>query len=79
MRLNLEKVEFLDCNSILEANNEDDFCKKCVADFDKVGGCKCMASDDCDQLSLIPEGCFKCGQKAMEYCDLKEGKNKKNL
>ena len=29
-----------------------------------------MEANDCDQFSLIPQGCFKCGEKAMEYCDL---------
>ena len=33
-----------------------------------------MASDDCDQFSLIPEGCSNCGDKAEEFCDSKEGK-----
>ena len=32
-----------------------------------------MENDDCDQLKLIPQGCFKCGEKAMEYCDTKKG------
>ena len=56
-------------------NDEEAFCDKCVNDFDGAGGCECMDNDDCDQLSLIPEGCFICGQKAMEYCESKIGKN----
>ena len=56
-------------------NDEEAFCDKCVKDFDEVGGCECIDNDDCDQLSLIPEGCFICGQKAMKYCESKIGRN----
>ena len=29
---------------------------------------ECIDNDDCDQFALIPEGCFNCGNDAMQYC-----------
>ena len=59
---------------ITSVENEDDkFCDKCVKDFDEAEGCKCRENHDCDPLQLIPQECFKCGEKAMEYCDTKKG------
>ena len=43
-------------------------CKICVNSFSEAGGCECIDNDDCDQFSLIPEGCFNCGNDAMQYC-----------
>ena len=50
-----------------------DFCEKCATDLDKVGICECMKSDECDHLSLVPEDCFKCSDKVIDYCKSKEG------
>ena len=63
-------------NLILNAGTDENknFCDKCISDFDKAGGCECMEDEDCDQLSLISDGCFKCGDKAIKYCVSKEGK-----
>ena len=60
-------------------NDEEAFCYKCVKDFDEAGGCECMANNDCDQLSLIPEGCFICGQYIAKYCDSKIGKKSDDI
>ena len=50
---------------------EKDVCDKCVTDFAEAGGCECIKNEECNQLSLIPEGCFACGGKAIEYCGTK--------
>ena len=51
-----------------EEGAEKDVCDKCVTDFAAAGGCECIKKEDCNQLSLIPEGCIACGGKAIEYC-----------
>ena len=48
-------------------------CDDCVKSFSEAGGCECIKNEECDQLSLIPDGCFKCGNKAMEYCSSQTG------
>ena len=48
-------------------------CDACVKSFSEAGGCKCIENEECDQLSLIPDGCFKCGNKAIEYCSSQTG------
>ena len=48
-------------------------CDECGKSFSEAGGCECIKNEECDQLSLIPDGCFKCGNKAMEYCSSQEG------
>ena len=60
---------------ITEKSKEADSCEKCVSTFAENGGCECMKKEDCDQLGLIPKGCFKCGDVATKYCDSKQGKN----
>ena len=52
-----------------EEGAEKDVCDKCVTDFAAAGGCECLKNEECNQLSLIPEGCIiPCGGKAIEYC-----------
>ena len=53
---------------IPDENDKVDSCYKCVSDFDEAGGCECIENEDCDQLKLIPEGCFNCGDEAVKYC-----------
>ena len=45
-----------------------DECEACISSFAKAGGCECIDNDDCNQFSLIPDGCFNCGEKAVSYC-----------
>ena len=54
-------------------NDDAASCEQCISDFNKAGGCECMASDDCDQFNLIPDGCSNCGDKTEEYCSTKQG------
>ena len=61
---------------ITETSKEADSCEKCVSTFAEDGGCECMKKEDCDQFGLIPKGCIKCGDIAMEYCDSRRGDNK---
>ena len=51
-------------------------CDECVSGFADAGGCNCMGSPGCDVSVLIPEGCFRCGDKAMAYCNSQPGKDK---
>ena len=45
-------------------------CNKCVSEFDDNGGCDCMNNPSCDVSTLIPEGCYHCGDEAAKYCTL---------
>ena len=45
-------------------------CDKCVSDFSTAGGCECIKKEDCNQLSLIPDGCLPCGEQAIEHCGI---------
>ena len=62
-----------------EASVEFEYCEKCVSDFTQAGGCDCMKKEDCDQFKLIPEGCSKCGDQAINHCSSKKGNNTKLL
>merc|ERR1719506_2263563 len=49
----------------------DDHCHKCAEDFDKAGGCAAMHEHNMDKvMSLIPQGCGHCGDKAKDYCGM---------
>ena len=43
-------------------------CNACISEFDDDGGCTCMENPSCNPEGLIPEGCYQCGEKAMEFC-----------
>ena len=43
-------------------------CNACISEFDDDGGCTCLENPSCDPTGLIPEGCYQCGDKAMEFC-----------
>ena len=43
-------------------------CDSCVEEFMNAGGCDAMMDDDIDQESLIPEGCYHCGDEAVSAC-----------
>ena len=66
--------------SILTGDESEDFCDRCISDFDEAGGCECMEDNDCDQFSQIfvdqfSDECFKCRDKAIKYCLSKDGEN----
>ena len=59
---------------IVEEKDSVKFCDKCVVDFERAGGCECLSFDDCYHVdSLIPEGCFECGEAANDFCEAKRG------
>ena len=62
---NIILITCYDCPSI-----EVD-CDSCVSEFAANGGCDKLGSD---VSNLIPEGCFTCGDKAVEYCESISGK-----
>ena len=45
-------------------------CDKCISDFSDAGGCECIKKEDCNQLSLVPDGCLPCGEQAIEHCGI---------
>ena len=45
-------------------------CDKCISDFSAAGGCECIKNEECNQLSLIPDGCLPCGEQAIEHCGI---------
>ena len=55
--------------SVEETTEEQDPCNKCISDFDDAGGCECLKKDGCNPASLIPSGCYSCGEKAIKFCN----------
>ena len=55
------------CNKATFLFTEPD-CNACISEFDDDGGCTCMENPSCNPEGLIPEGCYQCGEKAMEFC-----------
>ena len=56
-----------------EKDDMENGCKKCIDDFSAAGGCECLKNKDCSAINLIPEGCFMCDNKIMEFCNSKTG------
>ena len=52
-----------------ETTEAQDPCNKCISDFDDAGGCECLKKDGCNPASLIPSGCYSCGEKAIKFCN----------
>jgi len=52
-----------------ETTEVQDPCNKCISDFDDAGGCECLKKDGCNPASLIPSGCYSCGEKAIKFCN----------
>lgn len=48
-------------------------CNTCIDDISAAGGCECLKDKDCSMINLIPEECFMCDNKIMEFCDSKKG------
>ena len=46
----------------------DPDCSSCISEFDNDGGCTCLENPSCDPVGLVPEGCYQCSEKAMEFC-----------
>ena len=54
-------------------------CNKCVSEFAENGGCDCMNNVNCDVNTIIPEGCYSCGNEALEYCNSNAAGNCANI